>query len=59
MRGGSISTLTFIAGAPVWDLDDGPFAPDVVAMLLACKEIVATGDALFDGAMGQTWAACR
>ena len=56
MRGGSILTLTYIGGAPVWDLDDGPVAPEVVALLLACQEIVATGDALFDGAMSQTWA---
>jgi hypothetical protein len=57
MRGGGLLRLTYIRGAAHWEIDDYPVSPEVVSLLLTCKEIVSTGDALFEGAMGQAWEA--
>ena len=58
MREGALLRLTFVKGVPGWEIDGEPVAPETVALLSSCNEIVADSDALFDtGVMPQTWRA--
>lgn len=56
LRSGAVLRLEYQNGRPSWSIGDGPpVPPEVVALLLGCKEIEAAGDGLFDGAPSQTW----
>jgi hypothetical protein len=58
MREGALLRLTYVKGAPGWEIDGEPVAPETVALLSSSNEIVADSDALFDiGVMPQTWRA--
>ena len=55
MRAGGLLQLTYIKGAPVWELGGFAISPETVALLACCQDVEPTGDALFSGAPGQTW----
>jgi hypothetical protein len=55
LREGETLTLEFFSGQPRWELCGREVPIETVAMLLASREVVADPDALFDGALAQTW----
>ena len=55
MRDGAVLRLEYDQGAPAWELGGLGIAPEVVALILACREVEAADDSLFAGVPCQTW----
>jgi hypothetical protein len=59
MKAGGLLRLQYVRSRPVWNLDDTLVSPETVALIMGCGYMEATGDALFPGAVSQTWRVSR
>jgi hypothetical protein len=55
MRAGAPLQLQYVQSKPVWEISDLGVDPEIVVLLISCKEIEPADDALFPGAPAQTW----
>jgi hypothetical protein len=56
MKNGATLHLHFQKGCAIWQLSSGPLiTAKVAAIVTASHDVVALGDSLFPGHLGQTW----
>jgi|SoiMethySBSTD1v2_1073268.scaffolds.fasta_scaffold28189_6 hypothetical protein len=56
MRAGAHLHLEYHQAGPKWRMSTGQYVADAIArVVIAHKQIIPAGDALFAGAMSQTW----
>jgi hypothetical protein len=55
MQAGALLRLEYSRGAPIWELEGKAVSPEIVSLLISCRDVEPDNDSLFDGAAAQTW----